>query len=161
MTNSPTINVIGAGLAGCEAAWAAANSGCFVKLYEMKGEKMTPAHSNPDFAELVCSNSLRSEQEDTASGLLKQEMTHLGSLVLEAARATRVPAGGALSVDRERFAAYITAKIRSHPNIQVRDNVEVTAIDLADITVIATGPLTSDSLSEFISQYLAPEKLHF
>ena len=156
-----SINIIGAGLAGCEAAWAAANRGCMVKLYEMKGQKMSPAHSNPNFAELVCSNSLRSEQEDTASGLLKMELGHLGSLILQAAQATRVAAGGALAVDREKFAQYITEKIRNHPNIQVRDNVEVTAIVPHDITIIATGPLTSDALSDFIREHLAPEKLHF
>jgi len=155
------INIIGAGLAGCEAAWAAANRGVKVRLFEMKGAKMSPAHSNPDFAELVCSNSLRSEQDDTASGLLKMELTILGSLILEAAHATRVAAGGALAVDREKFAAYVTEKIRSHPNIEVHDNSEVTEIDQNEITIIATGPLTSDTLSEHIRDHLAPQKLHF
>ena len=114
-----TINVLGAGLAGCEAAWQAARLGVKVKLYEMKPKKLTPAHKSEKFAELVCSNSLRSDSVTNAVGLLKEEMRHLSSLILEAADATRVPAGSALAVDREKFSEYITEKIRNNPNIEV------------------------------------------
>ncbi len=154
------INVIGAGLAGCEAAFAAANLGVNVRLFEMKPQKFSPAHHNKNFAELVCSNSLRSNVTSNAVGLLKEEMKLLGSLVIEAAYATEVPAGSALAVDREEFSSYITEKIKNHPNIEVIEG-EVTEIPEGEITVVASGPLTSDALSENISKRIGATKLHF
>ena len=115
------VKVIGAGLAGCEAAWQLAQRGIEVELYEMKPHKMTPAHHSTDFAELVCSNSLRGDRLENAVGLLKEELRRVGSLILQCAEATRVEAGGALAVDREGFAAMVTEKIRSHSNITVID----------------------------------------
>lgn len=155
-----TINVLGAGLAGCEAAWQAARLGVKVKLYEMKSKKMSPAHKSEGFAELVCSNSLRSDSVTNAVGLLKEEMRHLSSLILEAADATRVPAGSALAVDRVKFSDYITEKIRSNPNIEVIEE-EVTSLPEGEITVIATGPLTSDPMAEYIRNELGCQGLHF
>ncbi len=160
MEERKVIRVIGAGLAGCEAAWQAAERGVFVELYEMKPKKYTPAHHNEGFSELVCSNSLRSDSLTNAVGLLKEEMRRLGSLIMLAADATRVRAGSALAVDRDKFSAYITDKIRSHPNIKVIEE-EVTSVDDEILTVIATGPLTSDALSEYISRTLVGEELHF
>ena len=157
---TPTIAVYGAGLAGCEAAWQAANLGVRVKLYEMKPHKYTPAHHAPGFAELVCSNSLRSDSVTNAVGLLKEEMGRCGSLIIEAARATRVPAGSALAVDRTAFSDYITDKIRSHPLIEVIDR-EVDGGEEGVITVIATGPLTSDAMADFIANDLGCHGLHF
>jgi len=154
------ITIIGAGLAGCEAAWQAAERGVQVRLYEMKPKKYTPAHHSEKFAELVCSNSLRSNVTTNAVGLLKEEMRLLGSLVIEAAYATEVPAGSALAVDRERFADYITEKIKNHPNIEVIRE-EVTEIPKEGITVVASGPLTSDALSEDIGKRIGCTKLHF
>lgn len=153
------LKVYGAGLAGCEAAWQAANRGVKVELYEMKPQKFTPAHHSEDFAELVCSNSLRSDSTTNAVGLLKEELRNLGSLIMEAADATRVPAGSALAVDREKFSAYVTGKIKTHPNISVISK-EVTEVDDA-VTVIATGPLTSDGFAEYIQRELVGEGLHF
>ncbi len=153
------INVIGAGLAGCEAAWQAAERGVKVKLYEMKPLKYTPAHHHAGFAELVCSNSLRSNQIYNAVGLLKEELNRLGSLIIEAAYKTEVPAGGALAVDRYAFSDYITKKIKEHDNIEVIEG-EVTEIP-DGITVIATGPLTSDAFSEKISALIGRDYLHF
>jgi methylenetetrahydrofolate--tRNA-(uracil-5-)-methyltransferase len=152
--------VLGAGLAGCEAAWQAASMGVHVRLYEMKPHKYTPAHHSEGFAELVCSNSLRSDSVTNAVGLLKEEMTRCGSLIMEAARATRVPAGSALAVDREAFSAYITDKIRNHPLIEVIEQ-EVTALEEGAVTVIATGPLTSDGMADYIAGELGCGKLHF
>ena len=154
------INVIGAGLAGCEAAYQAANRGVKVKLYEMKPNKFTPAHHSSDFAELVCSNSLRSDELSNAIGVLKAELRAMNSIVMEAADSTRVPAGSALAVDREKFSAYITEKVRTHPNITVISE-EVTSINPEDITVIATGPLTSDSMSSYIANVMGLDGLHF
>ncbi len=154
------INVYGAGLAGCEAAWQAAQRGVSVTLYEMKPVKMTPAHHSEGFAELVCSNSLRSDRVTNAVGLLKEELAVMGSLIMEAARATRVPAGSALAVDRDRFSAYVTEKIRSHPLITVVEE-EVTSVPHGEITVVATGPLTSDPMAEWIKANVAGEGLHF
>ncbi|MBE6674863.1 MAG: methylenetetrahydrofolate--tRNA-(uracil(54)-C(5))-methyltransferase (FADH(2)-oxidizing) TrmFO [Ruminococcaceae bacterium] len=154
------INVIGAGLAGCEAAYQAAIRGVKVRLYEMKPKKFTPAHHSPKFAELVCSNSLRSDELSNAIGVLKAELRALNSIVMEAADNTRVPAGSALAVDREQFSSYITEKVMKHPNITVI-NEEISQIDPNEITVIATGPLTSDSLSNYISDTLGLEGLHF
>ena len=154
------IKVIGAGLAGCEAAWQAARLGCKVHLYEMKPIKHTPAHHSDGFAELVCSNSLRSNQVSNAVGLLKEEMRLLGSLVIEAAYKTQVPAGSALAVNRDEFSAYITERIKNHPNITVFEE-EVTEIPKEGITVIATGPLTSETLSGRICDLCDGGELHF
>jgi methylenetetrahydrofolate--tRNA-(uracil-5-)-methyltransferase len=154
------IIVYGAGLAGCEAAWQAANRGVKVTLVEMKPKKYTPAHHKPGMAELVCSNSLRSDSTTNAVGLLKEEMRRIGSLIMEAADATRVPAGSALAVDRDLFSAYITEKIRNHENITVVED-EATSIDEDAICVIATGPLTSDAMAEYIRDELGCNSLHF
>ena len=154
------VKVIGAGLAGCEAAWQLAQRGIEVELYEMKPHKMTPAHHSTDFAELVCSNSLRGDRLENAVGLLKEELRRVGSLILQCAEATRVEAGGALAVDREGFAAMVTEKIRSHSNITVIDQ-EVTEIPEGPV-IIATGPLTSDGLSKAIGEYFGETGyLHF
>ena len=153
------INVIGAGLAGCEAAYQASKLGVKVRLYEMKPQKYTPAHKSPKFAELVCSNSLRSAQITNAVGLLKEELRMLGSLIMESADNGRVEAGGALAVDRELFSSYITDKIRNDPNIEIIEG-EVTEIP-EGITVIATGPLTSDALSAKIAEITGDRQLHF
>ena len=139
------VTVIGAGLAGSEAAWQLAKRGIPVVLREMKPRKMTPAHHSPDFAELVCSNSLRGAGLENAVGLLKEELRRLGSLILEAADATRVEAGGALAVDRHAFSGYVTEKICSHPGIQVVEG-EVTALPEGEV-LVASGPLTSDALA--------------
>ena len=141
--------VIGAGLAGCEAAWQLARRGVPVTLHEMKPHAFTPAHHSAGFAELVCSNSLRSDQLTNAVGLLKEEMRQLGSLILKAADATRVPAGGALAVDREKFSDYVTQAVRSHPLIEVEER-ELCELPQTN-AVIATGPLTSDRLAEKIA----------
>ena len=154
------VKVIGAGLAGSEAAWQLANRGIKVDLYEMKPRKMTPAHHSADFAELVCSNSLRGDRLENAVGLLKEELRRCGSLILECAEATRVEAGGCLAVDRGGFSAMVTEKIRSHPNITVISE-EVTQVPEGPV-IIATGPLTSDALSEAIRQYFGQTGyLHF
>ena len=157
---APVINVYGAGLAGAEAAWQAAKRGVRVRLYEMKPEKYTPAHKSPKFAELVCSNSLRSDSTTNAVGLLKEEMRRLGSLILEAADVSRVPAGSALAVDREIFSSYITEKLRSHPGIEIISG-EMTSVPDGEITVVATGPLTSDGMAEYIKNELGCPGLHF
>lgn len=154
------IEIIGAGLAGCEAAWQAAERGVRVKLYEMKPEKMTPAHHSAQFAELVCSNSLRSNSVVNAVGLLKEEMRRLNSLIMEAAYANEVPAGSSLAVDREGFSAYITDKIQRHPNIEVIEK-EVAELPDAGIAVVASGPLTSEPLSEAIGRFIGGKKLYF
>ena len=145
------ITVIGAGLAGCEAAYAAAQAGEPVTLWEMKPEKYTPAHHQPLFAELVCSNSLKAQRLESAAGLMKEEMARLGSLTVPIARSCAVPAGGALAVDRDVFSARVTEAIRSHPLITVRQG-EVTRIPADGVTVIATGPLTSQPLAEDIAR---------
>ncbi|MBQ4609500.1 MAG: methylenetetrahydrofolate--tRNA-(uracil(54)-C(5))-methyltransferase (FADH(2)-oxidizing) TrmFO, partial [Clostridia bacterium] len=151
--------VIGAGLAGCEAAWQLASRGICVTLIEMKPEKYTPAHHSAGFAELVCSNSLRSDQLTNAVGLLKEEMRQLGSLIMRAADATRVPAGGALAVDREAFSAYVTKAVEEHENITVVRG-EVTEIPEGNV-IIATGPLTSDALAEKIAALPGLQTLNF
>ena len=153
------IKVIGAGLAGSEAAWQLAQRGLQVKLYEMKPIKMSPAHHSPDFAELVCSNSLRGDRLENAVGLLKEELRRCGSLIMECALATRVEAGGCLAVDREGFARMVTEKIRSHPGITVVHE-EVTSIPEGPV-IVATGPLTSDALSRSIGEYFGEDYLHF
>ena len=154
------IEIIGAGLAGCEAAWQAAERGVRVKLYEMKPEKMTPAHHSAQFAELVCSNSLRSNSVVNAVGLLKEEMRRLNSLIMEAAYANEVPAGSSLAVDREGFSAYITDNIQRHPNTEVIEK-EVAELPDAGIAVVASGPLTSEPLSEAIGRFIGGKKLYF
>ncbi len=154
------INVYGAGLAGCEAAWQAAERGVKVKLYEMKPQKFTPAHHSNGLAELVCSNSLRSDATSNAVGLLKEEMRRMGSLIMQAAEATRVPAGSALAVDREKFSAYITEKISNHPNIELI-SIEVDFVPEGEITVVATGPLTSEGMAKYIEEKLGFGGLHF
>ncbi|MCQ2353714.1 MAG: methylenetetrahydrofolate--tRNA-(uracil(54)-C(5))-methyltransferase (FADH(2)-oxidizing) TrmFO [Clostridia bacterium] len=154
------INVFGAGLAGAEAAWQAARRGVKVRLHEMKPHKYTPAHKSPKFAELVCSNSLRSDSTTNAVGLLKEEMRRLGSLILEAADISRVPAGSALAVDRERFSSYITEKLTNHPNIEIIGD-EVSSVPAGETTIIATGPLTSDKMADYIRTELGCPGLHF
>ncbi len=156
MTN--TVNVIGAGLAGCEAAWALARYGIDVKLYEMKPEKYTPAHKYSGFAELVCSNSLKAARLESAAGLLKTEMEMLGSLTVPCAKENAVEAGGALAVDREKFSDSVTARIKSDPHIEVIGR-EVTELPEGK-TIIATGPLTSGAMAEVIKQ-LCGEGLSF
>jgi methylenetetrahydrofolate--tRNA-(uracil-5-)-methyltransferase len=153
------ITIIGAGLAGCEAAWQAAQRGVPVTLHEMKPEKYSPAHHLPGLAELVCSNSLRGDSLENAVGLLKEELRRCGSLVMEAAEATRVPAGGALAVDRQLFSDYITDKITSHPLIRLEQG-EVTAIPNEGKVIIASGPLTSDALAESLT-LLTGDRLYF
>ena len=155
-----TVKVIGAGLAGCEAAWQLAQRGICVELYEMKPQKMTPAHHSPDFAELVCSNSLRGDRLENAVGLLKEELRRCGSLILACAEQTRVEAGGCLAVDRQGFSRLVTEKIRSHPGITVIEE-EVTSIPEGPV-IVASGPLTSDALSEAIGEYFGQtDYLHF
>lgn len=154
------IKVIGAGLAGCEAAWQLAQRGISVTLYEMKPAKFSPAHSSPQFAELVCSNSLRADGIHNAVGLLKEEMRRLDSLIMSCADATKVPAGGALAVDREGFSALVTQKIKEHPLIQVVEK-EVTFLDTEEDTIIAAGPLASDTLAEEISKLTSSTALNF
>lgn len=145
-----TVNVIGAGLAGCEAAWQIASRGVKVNLFEMKPSKFSPAHKSENFAELVCSNSLKAERISSAAGLLKEEMRLLGSLLMQCADVCKVPAGGALAVDREKFSALVTEKIRANPLINVVEG-EVSTLPVDELTVVATGPLTSDSLAKEIS----------
>ena len=160
MENVKVINVLGAGLAGCEAAWQIAKRGLRVRLFEMKPKKYTPAHHSKGFAELVCSNSLRSDRVTNGVGLLKEELYRLDSLIMEAAYATRVPAGSALAVDRDLFSAYITEKIKNHPNIEIIEE-EVCSVEEGIITVIATGPLTSSPMAEYIEKKLGLAGLHF
>ena len=144
------INVVGAGLAGCEAAYQIAKRGIEVRLYEMKPHKLTPAHKSTDFCELVCSNSLKAARIESAAGLLKEEMRRIGSLLMKCADECRVPAGGALAVDREIFSSLVTQAIKNDPMITVIDK-EVTELPSDGVTVIATGPLTSDALAEKLS----------
>lgn len=154
------VNVIGAGLAGCEAAYQLAKRGINVTLYEMKPEKSSPAHHSNDFAELVCSNSLRSAQLENAVGLLKEELRTMDSLIMRAADETRVPAGGALAVDREGFSQYITKEIKENSNIEIV-NKEMDAVPDENITIIATGPLTSEPMFNYIKGITGEEYLHF
>ncbi|WP_294824547.1 methylenetetrahydrofolate--tRNA-(uracil(54)-C(5))-methyltransferase (FADH(2)-oxidizing) TrmFO [uncultured Eubacterium sp.] len=153
--------VIGAGLAGCEAAWQIAEAGYEVTLLEMKPEKFSPAHKNKNFAELVCSNSLKASRIDSAAGLLKEEMARLGSLTVPVARNCAVPAGGALAVDRNEFSQTVTDMINSHPNIKVENKlVQEISLDDDEILIIATGPLTEGKLGEEI-QKLCGDYLSF
>lgn len=154
------INVIGGGLAGVEAAWQAAEGGALVKLYEMRPVMQTPAHRTDKLAEIVCSNSLKSDETGTAPYLLKEELRRGGSLVMRAAAATRVPAGAALAVDRGKFADFITAEIEAHPQIElIRE--EIKTIPQNDLTIIATGPLTSDALTMEIMKMTGDDQLYF
>jgi methylenetetrahydrofolate--tRNA-(uracil-5-)-methyltransferase len=154
-----TLTIIGGGLAGCEAAWQAAERGIYVTLREMKPERLSPAHHLPGLAELVCSNSLRGDSLDNAVGLLKEELRRCGSLIMEAAEATRVPAGGALAVDRLLFSEYVTARISSHPLIGLHSG-EVENIPLDGTVIIASGPLTSDALADSLAG-LTGDRLYF
>ena len=153
------VKVIGAGLAGSEAAWQLAQRGIPVALYEMKPNKKSPAHHADTFAELVCSNSLRGDRLENAVGLLKEELRRVGSLILECADATRVEAGGCLAVDRYGFSQMVTDKIRSHPNITVISQ-EMTQVPDGPV-IVATGPLTSDAMSDAIGAYFGADYLHF
>lgn len=153
------VNVIGGGLAGCEAAWQLARRGVRVRLFEMKPLTFSPAHSNPNLCELVCSNSLKGNGLDNACGLLKEEMRRLDSLVISCADRTKVPAGGALAVDRDAFAALVTESLRALPNVEI---IAKTVEELPDgITVIATGPLTHGGLNAVIDDLTGGEGLHF
>ena len=156
------IIVIGAGLAGSEAAWQAAEAGAIVELYEMRPLRRSPAHKTDGFAELVCSNSLRGAALENAVGVLKEEMRRLGSLIMRAADATAVPAGGALAVDRTKFSDYVTTLIEQHPNITVHQE-EITDIPVTDdsIVIVASGPLTDGALSDAISRLLGNDSLYF
>src|SRR5947209_7438045 len=156
--NEVTIN--GGGLAGVEAAWQAAREGARVRLYEMRPVRQTPAHRTDRLAEIVCSNSLKSDEHGTAPYLLKEELRRAGSLVMEAAAETRVPAGAALAVDRQKFADYITCKIEEHPRIEIVRE-EVTRIPDEEISIIATGPLTSEALTTEIMRVTGDEHLYF
>ena len=157
---SKRVKVIGAGLAGCEAAWQLAERGIHVDLYEMKPIKRSLAHHSNDFAELVCSNSLRSNQLSNAVGVLKEEMRLLNSLIIRIADETKVPAGSALAVDRERFSARITEEINKHPLIFVHHE-EVTSLNPDEHVIIASGPLTSDALAAFIQSQVGDDSLYF
>jgi methylenetetrahydrofolate--tRNA-(uracil-5-)-methyltransferase len=159
MSSRQDIIIIGGGLAGCEAAWQAAQRGVRITLHEMKPEKFSPAHHLPGLAELVCSNSLRGESLENAVGLLKEEMRRLGTLFMEAADATRVPAGGALAVNREDFSSYVTTKIEGHPMIDVIHG-EVTEIPRDRAVIVATGPLTGDPLAERLREFTG-DSLYF
>ena len=153
------IIVVGAGLAGCEAAWQAARRGALVTLVEMKPEKMSPAHQSPDMAELVCSNSLRGTSLQNAVGLLKEEMRRLDSLIIAAADASAVPAGGALAVDRKTFSRSISEAIESHPRIRVEHRV-VSEIPEQPHVILATGPLTDSALADTIQELMGDESLY-
>lgn len=154
------LNVVGGGLAGVEAAWQAAERGVKVRLYEMRPVQQTPAHRTDKLAEIVCSNSLKTDEPGSAPYLLKEELRRGGSMVLEAAHATRVPAGAALSVDRVKFAEMITERVEAHPNIEIVRE-EVTSIPADGVTIIATGPLTSDALTREIMKLTGDDQLYF
>ena len=154
------VNVIGAGLSGCEAAWALAQRGIEAELFEMKPHKKSPAHKSDNLAELVCSNSLKASRLNSAAGLLKEEMRLLGSLIMECAEVTQVGAGGAMAVDRDAFSSLVTEKIENHPLITLRRE-EITKIDASLPTIIATGPLSSEGISEEIASLTHSEGLSF
>ncbi|HEY4549216.1 MAG TPA: methylenetetrahydrofolate--tRNA-(uracil(54)-C(5))-methyltransferase (FADH(2)-oxidizing) TrmFO, partial [Bacillus sp. (in: firmicutes)] len=157
--SNKVVNVIGAGLAGSEAAWQLAKRDIPVRLYEMRPVKQTPAHHTSQFAELVCSNSLRANTLTNAVGVLKEEMRLLDSVIIQSADDCAVPAGGALAVDRHEFAAKVTDRVKNHPNVTVI-NEEVTKIP-EGLTVIATGPLTSEALSEQLQELTGEDYLYF
>ena len=152
------LKVIGGGLAGCEAAWQAAERGIKVKLFEMKPKTFSPAHTNENLCELVCSNSLKGNGLDNACGLLKEEMRRMGSLVIKCADETKVPAGGALAVDRDRFAALVTDHIKNHPNITLI-NEAAQDIDTDGYTIVASGPLTHGKLTDAIGRLTGQPRL--
>ena len=156
----PLVTVLGAGLAGCEAAWQCARRGLAVRLVEMKPQKRTPAHHSVDFAELCCSNSLRSDALSNAVGLLKEELRRLDSLIMEAADATRVPAGSALAVDRTLFAGYVTERVKKHPLIEVVE-AEAREIPAQGVTVVATGPLSSEPMARAIEALTGENGMYF
>ncbi len=162
----PSVTIIGGGLAGCEAAWQVARHGCRVRLYEMKPARFSPAHSMPELAELVCSNSLRSDSPDSAVGLLKEEMRRLGSLLIEVAEQCRVPAGKALAVDRQHFAREITARLQDHPLITiVHEEVHELPVDCGQNAqnplILATGPLTTEELTASLAGFTGQQHLAF
>ncbi len=159
-TSAAAITIVGGGLAGCEAAWQAARRGVPVVLYDMKPERLSPAHRSPDLAELVCSNSLRANTLANAVGLLKEEMRRMGSLVLEAADATAVPAGRALAVDRIAFSRFVTDAVDAHPRIEVRREL-VARIPDDPVVILATGPLTAPELARDLQGLLGEEYLYF
>jgi methylenetetrahydrofolate--tRNA-(uracil-5-)-methyltransferase len=154
------LKIVGGGLAGSEAAWQAAAMGVPVTLYEMRPHKQTGAHKTGSLAELVCSNSLRASAVENAVGLLKEEMARFGSIVVEAARASAVPAGGALAVDRDAFSAYVEARVAGQPLIEVRRE-EVVALDPDEVTIVACGPLASESLARSLAELCGVEQLHY
>lgn len=155
------VSIIGAGLAGCECAWILANNNIKVKLYEMKPENKSEAHTSNDFAELVCSNSLKSESLTNACGLLKKEMEILDSLFIEAAYKAKIPAGQALAVDRDIFSKYITEKIKSNSNIEIINKEVCNVDDIDGIKVVATGPLTTNKLMESLKNKIGDDSLYF
>jgi len=157
---SPDVVIIGAGLAGCEAAWQLAIRGVKVRLCEMKPKKFTPAHRYAGFAELVCSNSLKSDSLSTAAGLLKEEMRRLGSLIVTTADKFKVPAGSALAVDRKAFSDAVTQAVRGEGNIEIAEG-EVTGIPRGGICIIATGPLTTEAMEKEIAGLTGKEHLYF
>ncbi|HFQ81861.1 MAG TPA: methylenetetrahydrofolate--tRNA-(uracil(54)-C(5))-methyltransferase (FADH(2)-oxidizing) TrmFO [Desulfobacterales bacterium] len=166
VNSAPLVTIIGGGLAGCEAAWAAAGMGCRVRLYEMKPRRFSPAHTIPQLAELVCSNSLRSDAPDSAVGLLKEEMRRLGSLLIRVAEECRVPAGKALAVDRQQFAAAVTRQLKAHPaieiiNEEVRELAPDCGLDPTAPTVLATGPLTTEELTASLARFTGRDYLSF
>src|SRR3989442_784972 len=160
MINKPQVTIIGGGLAGSEAAWQAAERGARVRLFEMRPVRLTPAHQSANLAEIVCSNSLKSDEPGTAPYLLKEELRRAGSLLIEIAHKTAVPAGAALAVDRERFAEEVTRRIALHPNIEIVRE-EAQALPGEGAVVIATGPLTSPALSEEITRLTGAGQLYF
>ncbi len=162
MTETREIEIIGGGLAGCEAAWQAAKSGCAVRLYDMKPHRFSPAHSSPLLAEMVCSNSLRSDAQNSAVGLLKEEMRRLSSLIMLAATETAVPAGKALAVNREDFSQYITEHLEKHPLVEIvrQERTEIPPPSETPI-ILATGPLTSESMTDSLVQLTGRERLAF
>lgn len=162
MNNIEKVIIIGAGMAGSEAAWQVANRGIKVDLYEMRPVKNTPAHKTDLFAELVCSNSLRGAGMENAVGVLKEEMRRLGSVIMEAADATKVPAGGALAVDRKGFSQYITDKVTNHPNINViHEELEEIHYEENALTIVASGPLTAGKLAENIGELMGQKYFYF
>ena len=162
MNNIEKVIIIGAGMAGSEAAWQVANRGIKVDLYEMRPVKNTPAHKTDLFAELVCSNSLRGAGMENAVGVLKEEMRRLGSVIMEAADATKVPAGGALAVDRKGFSQYITDKVTNHPNINViHEELEKIPYEENALTIVASGPLTAGKLAENIGELMGQKYFYF
>jgi len=162
MNNEKTVTIIGGGLAGSEAAWQAAGRGLSVRLFEMKPGHFSPAHESPMLAELVCSNSFRSNDSASAIGLLKEEMRRLGSLIMAAAAETQVPAGKALAVDRERFSSFITSRIESHPLITIiRQEISEIPAEEENAVILATGPLTSPSLAAALADFTGHDQLFF